>query len=153
MASSLLITLREGLEAALIVGILLAYLAKTENRGKQGVVWAGVGLSLRIGEGTFASLLAEVEGAISRRYHASYRLAPGASANLITEPVPGWRARFEARGMWGAVGDTKGGPDLSANLRQNVRLGRDLSLSLDLTHGVQKRVRRTEGVLAIHRYF
>ncbi len=126
------------------------------GEGTDGLVsfgGAGVGLSLRIGEGTFASLLAEVEGAISRRYHASYRLAPGASANLITEPVPGWRARFEARGMWGAVGDTKGGPDLSANLRQNVRLGRDLSLSLDLTHGVQKRVRRTEGVLAIHRYF
>ena len=46
MASSLLIMLREGLEAALIVGILLAYLAKTGNRDKQGVVWTGVGLSL-----------------------------------------------------------------------------------------------------------
>lgn len=46
MASSLLIMLREGLEAALVVGILLAYLAKTGNRDKQGVVWAGVGLSV-----------------------------------------------------------------------------------------------------------
>ncbi len=46
MASSFLIMLREGLEAALIIGILLAYLAKTGNRGKQGAVWTGVGLSL-----------------------------------------------------------------------------------------------------------
>ncbi|HET6781698.1 MAG TPA: iron uptake transporter permease EfeU [bacterium] len=46
MAGSFLITLREGLEAALIVGIILAYLAKTGNRGKSGVVWMGVGLSV-----------------------------------------------------------------------------------------------------------
>lgn len=46
MAGSFLITLREGLEAALIVGIILAYLAKTGNRGKSGVVWIGVGLSV-----------------------------------------------------------------------------------------------------------
>lgn len=114
---------------------------------------AGVGLSLRMGSGTIASLLAEVEGAFTRRYHASYRLAPGASAGLMASPVPGWRVRFEARGVWGAAGDTTGGPDLSADLRQTVRLGRDLALSLDLSRGVQKHVRRTEGTLALNRYF
>lgn len=41
MAGSFLITLREGLEAALIVGIILAYLAKTGNRGKSGAIWMG----------------------------------------------------------------------------------------------------------------
>ncbi len=46
MAGSFLITLREGLEAALIVGIILAYLGKTGNRGKSSVVWIGVGLSV-----------------------------------------------------------------------------------------------------------
>jgi high-affinity iron transporter len=41
-----LITLREGLEAALIVGILLAYLARTGNLARKGAVWTGVGLAV-----------------------------------------------------------------------------------------------------------
>lgn len=57
MAASLLITLREGLEAALIVGIILAYLGKTGNRDKFSVVWLGTGLSvlmsLIVGAGIF----------------------------------------------------------------------------------------------------
>lgn len=44
--ASFLITLREGLEAALIVGIILAYLGKTGHRGKFGMVWAGTGLAV-----------------------------------------------------------------------------------------------------------
>lgn len=48
MAASFLITLREGLEAALIVGIILAYLAKTGNRDKAGAVWAGTALSAAV---------------------------------------------------------------------------------------------------------
>jgi len=46
MAGSLLIMLREGLEAALIVGIILGYLAKTGNRSKSGIVWWGVGAAI-----------------------------------------------------------------------------------------------------------
>ncbi len=59
MAASLLITLREGLEAALIVGIILAYLAKTGNRDKSRMVWLGTGLavvmSIVAGAGIFFS--------------------------------------------------------------------------------------------------
>lgn len=65
MAASLLITLREGLEAALIVGIILAYLAKTGNRSKFGVVWLGTWLavlmSLVVGAGIFLTA-GELEG-------------------------------------------------------------------------------------------
>lgn len=42
MLSALIITLRETLEAALIVGIILAYLNKTDNRGHSKIVWFGV---------------------------------------------------------------------------------------------------------------
>lgn len=41
MAASMLITLREGLEAALIVGIVLAYLARIGSKERAAAVWAG----------------------------------------------------------------------------------------------------------------
>jgi high-affinity iron transporter len=46
MLSALLITLREGLEAALIIGIILAYLARTGNRQGFKPVWTGAVLAV-----------------------------------------------------------------------------------------------------------
>lgn len=46
MLSNLIIGLREGLEAALIVGILIAYVVKTGRAHLQRPIWVGVGLAL-----------------------------------------------------------------------------------------------------------
>ena len=46
MLSALLITFREGLEAALIIGIILAYLISTGNRDRSKHVWIGTVLSV-----------------------------------------------------------------------------------------------------------
>ena len=46
MYSTFLIALREGLEAALIIGILVAYLVKTNQRQSLPVLWTGVGVAL-----------------------------------------------------------------------------------------------------------
>jgi high-affinity iron transporter len=43
--SNFLIGLREGLEAALVVGILVAYLVRTENTRRLPALWAGVGVA------------------------------------------------------------------------------------------------------------
>lgn len=65
MLSALLITLREGLEAALVIGIILAYLAKTGSRGAFRYVWLGTFLAIAaslIAGGTIFFAAGELEG-------------------------------------------------------------------------------------------
>ncbi|MDF1512384.1 MAG: FTR1 family protein, partial [Anaerolineae bacterium] len=48
MLASFLITLREGLEAALIVGIVLSLLKKLEKSNRNKPVWLGVGVAVLV---------------------------------------------------------------------------------------------------------
>jgi high-affinity iron transporter len=69
---SFVITLREGFEAALIVGLILAFLAKTGQKEEHGrTIWLGVFLaiaaSVAIGATLFASV-GELEGSAEQLY-------------------------------------------------------------------------------------
>ncbi|MEI7540870.1 MAG: iron uptake transporter permease EfeU [Actinomycetes bacterium] len=57
MVSTFIIALREGLEAALIVGILVAYIVKSGRRALLGPLWSGViaAVAMSLGLGLFLS--------------------------------------------------------------------------------------------------
>ncbi|MGW1769022.1 iron uptake transporter permease EfeU [Streptomyces sp. NPDC002073] len=56
MFSNYLIGLREGLEASLVVCILVAYLVKTGHKGRLPALWAGVGIACALSLGFGAAL-------------------------------------------------------------------------------------------------
>lgn len=103
MLSSLVITLREGLEAALLVGIVLALLVRTGAGGRARTLWAGVGAALVVSLGAGALLFAtgaELQGAAEVLFES---LAMVAAAAILTWMIFWMRRR--SRTMTQDLGD------------------------------------------------
>ncbi|HET7901193.1 MAG TPA: iron uptake transporter permease EfeU [Candidatus Nanopelagicales bacterium] len=64
MFANYLIGLREGLEASLIVGILVAYVVKAGHSHRLGAIWAGTGIAIALSLG-FGGLLTATSSSLS----------------------------------------------------------------------------------------
>jgi hypothetical protein len=124
-----------------------------EDDGLVALAGGGIGAAARVGGKASAYALAEAEAAVSRDYDASYRVALGGSAGVTAEAARGWQLWLEGRAVWGALGETGEGPDLSLSLRQGWRLARDWAVKADVSARRTRRIDRTEGTLTLNRYF
>lgn len=125
---SFVITLREGFEAALIVGLMLAYLKKTGNLERHGrTVWmgvaAGVVFSLVAGTVLFATV-GELEGTAEQLYEGT--------AMLLAAAVVTWMV-FWMRKQAATIG-----AHLRARVSDSLRIGGGIALASVAFIGVSR---------------
>ena len=88
MGAAFLITLREGIEAALVVSIILAYLNTIGRRDRHGVVWAGAGAA--VGVSLVAGIVLNLTvGAISETSERTAEIIEGIGS-LLAVAVLTW---------------------------------------------------------------
>ena len=106
MTAAFFIALREGLEAALIVGIIAAYLVKIERRDVMSSVWIGVGAALALSVGVGIAVVAT----IGRLPLAVQEGIEGLAA-VIAVAVLGWMLFWMRRQGRAIKGDLERGVD------------------------------------------
>lgn len=92
-----LVTTREGLEASLIVGIVLAYLSKTDNRAWARTVWLGTAAAVAVSIATGAALFFTM-GELSGRAGLIFEGSAMLSAVLVLTWMIFWM-RKQAAGI------------------------------------------------------
>lgn len=106
MTAAFFIALREGLEAALIVGIVAAYLVKIERRDALPGVWAGVAAALVLSIGVGVAVVATVG-----RLPLVVQEGIEALAAVIAVAVLGWMLFWMRRQGRAIKGDLERGVD------------------------------------------
>lgn len=102
MLAGMLITIREGLEAFLITGILLGYLARIDQRGLARYVWAGTAAGVVVGVGLALALQAAAVHFAEGHGAPLFEIAASALAVPILSYMVLWMQR-QARGIKAAI--------------------------------------------------
>ena len=109
MFSNFLVGLREGLEAALVVSILVAYLVKSERRALLTWIWVGVALAVALSVG-FTLLL----GVQSKRLDFRSQELLGGTMSLIAVVFVTWMIFWMAGAAKSIAGQLRGRIDDAA---------------------------------------
>ncbi|MFC4533065.1 iron uptake transporter permease EfeU [Sphaerisporangium dianthi] len=112
MFASYLIGLREGLEATLVVSILVAFLVKSDRRDRLPLVWAGVAAAVALSV-AFGALLTFTAANLDSRSHELFDAIASLAATVFVTFMIFWM-RTAARRMSG---------DLRAKLSEALNLG------------------------------
>lgn len=111
MGETFLITLREGLEAALIVAIVLAYLNRTGNRHQFKYAWLGVGLAAMVSflfVGVYLAIGSILQGTANKLYEG---LTTIFAAGLLT-----WMIFWMRKASRGLKKEIEGKVDVALSL-------------------------------------
>jgi high-affinity iron transporter len=110
-----LIGLREGLEAALVVSILVAYLVKTERRHLLPRVWSGVGLAVLLSLGVTLGL-----GLQSRQLTFRTQELIGGGLSIVAAAFVTWMIFWMAGAARTIAGELRGRVDQAADSRWSL---------------------------------
>jgi high-affinity iron transporter len=112
LSSGLLTGLREGVEAALIVSIVLAYLAKTGNREYFGRIWLGTGAAIAVSVVVGVALFVTIG-----RFEPPYQQIFEGIALLVAAAVVTWMLFWMRRQAASVKGDLQAAVDRALHAR------------------------------------